>query len=165
MDGTRITSVTGRRVWDSRGHPTVEAEVALACGAKGRAIAPSGASVGTGEALDLRDGGERFGGADVTRAVSHVNGEIARAITGIDATDQTQVDERLIVLDGTPSKSRLGGNACIAVSLASTKAAAAAIGEPLYRYVGGADADTLPVPHIQIFGGVRIPVIVISHSS
>jgi enolase len=153
MDRTKIASVTGRRVWDSRGRPTVEVEVALVAGARGRAMAPAGASVGTGEALDLRDGGERFAGLDVTRAVSHVNGEITRAIAGIDALDQARVDECLILLDGTPSKSRLGGNACVAVSLASARAAAAATGQPLYRHIGGLDADTLPVPHVQIFGG------------
>ena len=153
MDGTKIASVAGRRVWDSRGRPTVEAEVTLSGGAKGRAMAPAGASVGAGEALDLRDGGERYGGADVMRAVGHINGEIARAIEGMEATDQGQVDECLVLLDGTPSKSRLGANACIAVSVACAKAAAVGTGQPLYQYVGGSDANTLPLPHIQIFGG------------
>jgi enolase len=142
MGKTRITSLTGRRVWDSRGRPTVEAEVVLECGAVGRAIAPAGASIGTGEALELRDGGEKFGGFDVTRAVGHVNGEIARAIIGTDVADQAVLDNSLIALDGTSGKSRLGGNACIAVSLACAKAAAAAHDEPLYQHVGGADADT-----------------------
>jgi enolase len=150
---TRIAFVHGRRVWDSRGRPTVEAEILLEGGGVGRAIAPAGASTGTGEALDLRDGGEAFGGYDVTRAISHVNGEIARAVTGLDAADQAALDRRLIELDGTPSKSRLGANAVVAVSMAAAHAAAAAAGEPLYRYLGGADRNTLPLPQIQIFGG------------
>src|SRR5579864_5912937 len=115
MTDTRIAFVHGRRVWDSRGRPTVEAEVLLEGGGVGRAIAPAGASTGTGEALDLRDGGDAFGGYDVTRAIGHVNGEIARAVAGIDGADQPAVDRRLIELDGTPSKSRLGGNATLAV--------------------------------------------------
>ncbi len=153
MTDTTIAFVHGRRVWDSRGRPTVEAEVLLEGGGVGRAIAPAGASTGTGEALDLRDGGDAFGGYDVTRAVAHVNGEIFRAVTGLDAADQAVVDRRLIDLDGTPSKSRLGGNAVVAVSMATAHAAAAAVGQPLYRYLGGPDAQTLPVPQIQIFGG------------
>ena len=140
MTDTTIAFVHGRRVWDSRGRPTVEAEVLLEDGGVGRAIVPAGASTGTGEALDLRDGGETFGGYDVTRAVGHVNGEIARAVTGLDAADQAALDRRLIELDGTPSKSRLGGNAVLAVSMAAAHAAAAAAGEPLYRYLGGRDA-------------------------
>ena len=140
MTDTTIAFVHGRRVWDSRGRPTVEAEVLLEDGGVGRAIVPAGASTGTGEALDLRDGGETFGGYDVTRAVGHVNGEIARAVTGLDAADQAALDRRLIELDGTPSKSRLGGNAVLAVSMAAAHAAAAAVGEPLYRYLGGRDA-------------------------
>lgn len=148
MTETSIAFVHGRRVWDSRGRPTVEAEVLLEGGGVGRAIAPAGASTGTGEALDLRDGGEAFGGYDVTRAVGHVNGEIGRAVTGLDAADQAAVDQRLIELDGTPSKSRLGGNAVVAVSMASAHAAAAAAGQPLYRYLGGPDAHTLPLPQI-----------------
>jgi enolase len=145
--------VHGRRVWDSRGRPTVEAEVLLEGGGVGRAIAPAGASTGTGEALDLRDDGEAFGGYDVTRAVGHINGEIARAVTGIDAADQPALDHKLIELDGTPSKSRLGANAVVAVSMAAAHAAAAAAGEPLYRYLGGPDVQMLPLPQIQIFGG------------
>jgi enolase 1/2/3 len=131
----------------------VEAEVLLEGGGVGRAIAPAGASTGTGEALDLRDGGDAFGGYDVTRAVAHVNGEIFRAISGFDAADQAALDRRLIDLDGTPSKSRLGGNAVVAVSMAVAHAAAAAVGQPLYRYLGGPDAQMLPLPQIQIFGG------------
>jgi enolase len=153
MTDTRIAFVHGRRVWDSRGRPTVEAEVLLEGGGVGRAIAPAGASTGTGEALDLRDGGEAFGGYDVTRAIGHVNNEIARAVTGLDGADQPAVDRRLIELDGTPSKSRLGANAVVAVSMATAHAAAAAAGEPLYRYLGGPDCHTLPLPQIQIFGG------------
>ncbi|MGA8192580.1 MAG: phosphopyruvate hydratase [Acetobacteraceae bacterium] len=153
MTDTRIAFVHGRRVWDSRGRPTVEAEVLLEGGGVGRAIAPAGASTGTGEALDLRDGGEAFGGYDVTRAIGHVNNEIARAVTGLDGADQPAVDSRLIELDGTPSKSRLGANAVVAVSMATAHAAAAAAGEPLYRYLGGPDCHTLPLPQIQIFGG------------
>jgi enolase 1/2/3 len=153
MTDTSIAFVHARRIWDSRGRPTVEAEMLLEGGGVGRAIAPAGASTGTGEALDLRDGGDAFGGYDVTRAVDHVNGEIARAVTGLDAADQAAVDQRLIELDGTPSKSRLGGNAVLAVSMAAAHAAAAAAGEPLYRYLGGPDVHMLPLPQIQIFGG------------
>ena len=153
MNDTGIVHVQGRRVWDSRGRPTVEADVRLACGAVGRAIAPAGASTGSGEALDLRDGGDAFGGHDVTRAVGNVNGEIAAALLGHDALDQDGLDEALIALDGTEAKSRLGGNATLAVSMAAAHAAAAAEGEPLFRYLGGADATLLPLPQIQIFGG------------
>ena len=153
MTDTRIAFVHGRRVWDSRGRPTVEADVLLEGGAVGRGMAPAGASTGTGEALDLRDGGAKFGGYDVTRAVAHVNAEIAHALVRLDAADQAAVDARLIALDGTPSKSRLGANALIAVSMAVAHAAAAAAGEPLYRHLGGPDATTLPLPQIQIFGG------------
>jgi enolase len=153
MTDTSIAYVHGRRVWDSRGRPTVEAEVLLEGGGVGRAIAPAGASTGTGEALDLRDGGDTFGGYDVTRALGHVNGEIARAVAGLDAADQPTLDRTMIELDGTPSKSRLGGNAVLAVSMAAAHAAAAAAGEPLYRYLGGPDCHLMPLPQIQIFGG------------
>src|SRR6185312_4625033 len=125
---TAIAFVHGRRVWGSRGRPTVEAEILLEGGGVGRAIAPAGASTGSGEARDLRDGGERFGGYDVTRAVGHVNGEIASAVLGLDAADQASLDGRLVELDGTPAKTRLGGNALLAVSLAAAHAAAAAAG-------------------------------------
>jgi enolase len=148
-----ISAVHARRVWDSRGRPTVEAEVHLRDGAMGRAIVPAGASKGTREALELRDGGERFGGLDVQRAVAHVNGEIARAVVGIAADDQAALDERLIELDGTPNKARLGANATLAVSMAAAHAAAASHGVPLFRYLGGDDATLLPMPQIQIFGG------------
>ncbi|GAB4229484.1 MAG: phosphopyruvate hydratase [Methyloligellaceae bacterium] len=143
-----------RRVWDSRGRPTVEAEVHLEGGATGRAIAPAGASTGSGEALDRRDGGEAFGGYDVMGAVEAVNGEIAAALTGLDATDQEKADRTLIALDGTPDKSRLGGNALIATSMALAHAAAAQTGVPLWRLLAGAAGDLcLPLPEIQIFGG------------
>lgn len=148
-----ITDVIGRRVWDSRGRPTVEAELRLAGGAIGRAIVPAGASTGSGEARDLRDGGPTFGGYDVTRAMGHVNGAIRAAVLGLDATDQAALDARLIALDGTPDKSRLGGNAVLAVSLAAAHAAADARRIPLWRYLGGDSATTLPLPQIQIFGG------------
>jgi len=153
MSDTDIAFVQGRRVWDSRGRPTVEADVLLEGGAVGRAIAPAGASTGSGEALELRDGGTPFGGYDVTRAVGHVNGEIAEEVLGRDALDQEGLDRALIALDGTPAKTRLGANAIVAVSMAVAHAAAAAEGEPLYRYLGGAEATELPLPQIQIFGG------------
>jgi enolase len=153
LTSTVITSVHGRRVWDSRGRPTVEAEVSLECGALGRAMAPAGASTGSGEALDLRDGGDAFGGYDVSRAVGHVNNEIARAVAGIDAADQAAFDNKLIALDGTPNKSRLGANAIVSVSMAAAHAAAAALSLPLYRHLGGPGANLLPLPQIQIFGG------------
>lgn len=153
MSDTRIAFVHGRRVWDSRGRPTVEADVLLEGGAVGRGTAPAGASTGTGEALDLRDGGAVFGGYDVTTAVGHINGEIARTIVGLDAADQKALDTKLIALDGTPSKSRLGANALVAVSIAVAHAAAAAVGEPLYRHLGGPEALSMPLPMIQIFGG------------
>jgi len=153
MSATAIASVRGRRVWDSRGRPTVEAEVALSGGASGRAIAPAGASTGSGEALDLRDGGDAFGGYDVTRAVAAVNGAIAPAVRGADAADQAALDMRLVALDGTADKSRLGANAILAVSMAAAHASAAAAGLPLYRHLGGGAATLLPLPQIQIFGG------------
>ena len=149
---TKIVGVIGRRVWDSRGRPTVEAEVALASGAVGRAIAPAGASTGSGEAIDLRDGGAAFGGYDVKRAVAAVNGEIAAALRGRDVSDQADIDHRLIELDGTPNKARLGGNALIAVSLAVAHANAAAKKVPLWQALG-AKAPRIPMPEIQIVGG------------
>jgi len=149
---TEIAEVRGRRVWDSRGRPTVEAEVRLAGGAVGRAIAPAGASTGSGEALDKRDGGAALGGYDVRAAVAAVNEAIAPALAGLDAADQAAVDQALIDLDGTPDKARLGGNATIAVSMAVAQAAAAAAEEPLWRYLRPEGA-ALPLPEIQIFGG------------
>jgi enolase len=148
MPDTSIRQVRGRRVWDSRGRPTVEAEVKLQSGAVGRAIAPAGASTASAEAVDLRDAD----GFDVRRAVANVNEAIARALSGADAADQQSVDQRLIALDGTPNKSRLGGNAMIATSLATLHAAAAAHHLPLWRYLLP-DAAQLPLPEIQIFGG------------
>jgi len=149
---TRIEALRGRRVWDSRGRPTVEAEIRLAGGAVGRAIAPAGASMGSAEAVDLRDGGSAFGGLDVRRALANVNGEIALALNGLDAADQAAVDAALIALDGTRTRRRLGGNATIAVSMAAAHAAAAARGVPLWRHLGAA-APRVPVPEIQIIGG------------
>jgi enolase len=157
LSATRIAFVHGRRVWDSRGRPTVEAEVLLEGGAVGRAIAPAGASTGTNEALDLRDGGDAFGGFDVTRAVGHVNHEIGRAVAGLDAADQAGLDLRLVELDGTPNKSRLGANATLAVSMAAAHAAAAAGGAPLFEHLADIEGHpgdfVLPLPQIQIFGG------------
>lgn len=153
MTDTRIARIRGRRVWDSRGRPTVEVEVRLHCGATGRAIAPAGASMGSGEAVDLRDGGQRFGGMDVQQACAAVNGEIAKLLTGWDARDQAGLDRRLISLDGTPNKQRLGGNAIVATSMAVLHAAAAASGLPVWRYLAGGRPVRLPLPEIQIFGG------------
>ena len=146
MSASDIVSVHGRRVWDSRGKPTVEAEVTLAGGARGRAIAPAGASTGSGEAVDLRDGGSRFGGADVMNAVANVNGEIAKALAGRDARDQAGIDAALIALDGTPNKARLGANATVATSMAVLHAAAAAAGVPLYAYLLGDRPAVMPTP-------------------
>lgn len=149
-----IKSVRARRVWDSRGRPTVEAEISLHGGATGRAIAPAGASTGSAEAVDRRDGGGVFGGYDVQGALHAVNGEIAGMLAGRDAADQSGIDAALIELDGTANKSRLGGNAIVATSMAVAHAAAAAQGLPLWRYLGnGRDDFLLPLPEIQIFGG------------
>src|SRR3984893_9583801 len=153
MSTTEIISVRGRRVWDSRGRPTVEAEVTLAGGALGRAIAPAGASTGSGEAVDLRDGGSRFGGADVMIAVGNGNGEIARTLRGCDARDQKIIDDVLIALDGTPNKARLGANALVGTSMAVLHAAAVAAGVPLYAYLLGDRPAIMPIPEVQIFGG------------
>jgi enolase len=153
MSARTIRTLRARRVWDSRGRPTVEAEMTLQDGASGRAIAPAGASKGRREALELRDGGARFGGLDVQRAIEHVNGEIAQALAGTRADDQAALDERLIALDGTADKSRLGANATLAVSIAAAHAVADSLRVPLYEYVGGAQATLLPMPQIQIFGG------------
>ena len=153
MTSSAIQSIHGRRVWDSRGRPTVEAEVTLQDGAKGRAIAPAGASKGTREALELRDGGARFGGLDVMQAVGHINGEIAKALIGSHADNQLALDQALIALDGTENKTRLGANATLAVSMATAHAMAQASGVPLYRYLGQGNIGRLPMPQIQIFGG------------
>jgi enolase len=151
---TAISAVHGREVLDSRGNPTIEVEVQLGGGAWGRAIVPSGASTGAHEAVELRDGDEaRYGGKGVLRAVGNVNGEIAETVTGFDAFDQPGLDRLLIVLDGTPNKGRLGANALLGVSLAAAHAAAAAEGQPLYRYLGGDAAHVLPVPLVNILNG------------
>src|SRR5688572_13936601 len=148
-----IARVAGRWILDSRGNPTVEVDVELESGARGRAAVPSGASTGVHEAVELRDGGSAFGGKAVTRAVANVAGEIADAIRGLDASDQRAVDQRLIELDGTPNKSRLGANAILGVSLAVAKAAAAEAGVSLYRSLGGDEARTLPVPMMNVING------------
>ncbi|MCY4506665.1 MAG: phosphopyruvate hydratase, partial [Acidobacteria bacterium] len=148
-----IVRVSARRVWDSRGRPTVEAEVHLPGGVLGRATAPAGASTGRGEAHDLRDGGDAFGGYDVTRAVRQVRDVVDPALRGLDVSDQAGLDRVLIDLDGTPDKRRLGGNACIAVSMAALHAAAGAARQPLWRYLLGEEPALLPLPEIQIFGG------------
>ena len=149
-----IEAVYGREILDSRGNPTVEVEVLLSGGATGRAGVPSGASTGAREARELRDGDKnRYGGKGVRKAVAHVNGEIAEAIRDSDARDQALIDRILIELDGTPNKGRLGANAILGVSLAVARAAAQASGLPLYRYLGGSDARTLPVPMMNIING------------
>ena len=150
---TRIAEVVGRQVLDSRGNPTVEADVRLVSGALGRATVPSGASTGAHEAVELRDGEREWSGKGVTRAVANVNGEIAGAIRGADATDQASLDRALIELDGTPNKGRLGANAILGVSLAAAKAAALDAGVPLWRYLGGTGARTLPVPLMNVVNG------------
>ena len=150
---TTIVAVRGRQILDSRGNPTVEVDVELESGACGRAAVPSGASTGVHEAVELRDGGGAFGGKAVTHAVANVGGELAAAVTGLDAVDQRAVDQRLIETDGTANKGRLGANAILGVSLAAAKAAAAAAGDPLYRYLGGEDAVTLPVPMLNVING------------
>jgi enolase len=149
-----IVRVIGREILDSRGNPTVEAEVCLADGSVGRAAVPSGASTGEHEALELRDGDKkRYLGRGVTKAVGHINGEIAKAICGMRADEQAALDRKLIELDGTPNKGRLGANAILAVSMAAARAAAAAHKLPLYRYLGGVGARTLPVPQMNILNG------------
>ncbi len=150
---TAIQQIQARRIWDSRGRPTVEVEVCLQDGSLGRGVAPAGASRGSREALELRDGGPLLGGLDVSQAVGHVNGEIAQALQGIDALNQATADQLLIELDGTPLKSRLGANATIATSLAIAQAAAVSQAMPLWRYLSKGEAVSLPMPQIQIFGG------------
>ncbi len=150
---TRIAQVHARRIWDSRGRPTVEVEIGLADGSIGRGIAPAGASTGSHEAVELRDGGDKFGGYGVDKAVANVGREIAPALLGLDAREQRSVDELLIALDGTPNKSRLGGNALIATSMAVLDAAAVSARLPLWKYLAGDTPVTLPLPEIQIFGG------------
>jgi enolase len=149
----RISRIVAREVLDSRGNPTVEAEVMLDGGARGRAIVPSGASTGEHEARELRDGGSRYGGKGVATAVANVNNEIASALVGSDASDQAALDDRLCALDGTPNKSRLGANALLAVSLATAHAAASNDGKPLYAHLGGDEARVLPVPMMNVVNG------------
>jgi enolase len=149
-----IESIHAREILDSRGNPTIEAEVFLIGGEQGRAAVPSGASTGEHEAVELRDGDRaRYGGKGTRKAVENINGTIADALEGFDALDQTEVDAALIALDGTPTKSRLGANALLAVSLATARAAASYLEIPLYRYLGGANARTLPVPMMNIING------------
>jgi len=148
-----IVEIVGREVLDSRGNPTVEVDVELLSGARGRAIVPSGASTGAHEAHELRDGGERYGGKGVRTAVEHVNTEIADALVGLDASEQRLLDDELVTLDGTDGKRRLGANAILGVSLAAAKAAADEAELPLYRYVGGANAHVLPVPFMNVLNG------------
>ena len=150
---TAITDIIGREILDSRGNPTVEVDVYLEDGSMGRAAVPSGASTGAHEAVELRDGGKRYLGKGVEKAVEAVNGEIYDAIGGHDAENQIQIDNLMIELDGTANKSRLGANAILGVSLAVAKAAAQASGLPLYRYIGGPNAHVLPVPMMNIING------------
>jgi len=148
-----IVKIHGREIFDSRGNPTVEVDVTLASGAFARAAVPSGASTGTREAVELRDGEARLGGKGVRKAVGHVNGEIAQAVAGLDAADQQGLDEKLIALDGTANKGRLGANAILGVSMAVAKAQAAENGESLFRYLGGDNANLLPVPCMNVING------------
>ena len=148
-----IEHVEGREVLDSRGNPTVEVEVFLASGASGRAIVPSGASTGQFEAVEMRDGGDRYGGKGVLRAVEHVNGTIAEALEGFEGLDQRGVDQLMIELDGSDNKANLGANALLGVSLAVAHAAAEECGLPLWRYVGGTNAHVLPVPMMNVLNG------------
>ena len=150
---TFIESVVGRQILDSRGNPTVEVEVQLVDGGWGRAAVPSGASTGSFEAVELRDGGGAYGGKGVLTAVGHVNNEIAEVLLGVDATDQREVDRLLIEEDGTPNKGAFGANAILGASLAVARAAADSMGMPLYRYLGGVNAHTLPVPMMNILNG------------
>ena len=155
MSDTTLSTLTARRVWDSRGNPTVEVEATLADGSRGRAIAPAGASRGTREAIDLRDGGSRLGGMDVQKAVGNVNRLIAQELIGLDASQQADIDSRLIALDATPYKSSLGGNAMVATAMAMLHATAASLDKPLWRHIAdlSGQTPTLPLPEIQIFGG------------
>jgi enolase len=151
---TAIVAIHGREILDSRGNPTVEVDVLLETGASGRAAVPSGASTGIHEAVELRDGDkDRFGGKGVQNAIAAVNGEIADALSGVDAEDQVEIDNTMLILDGERNKSRLGANAILGVSLATAKAAASEAGLPLYRYVGGVSARTMPVPMMNILNG------------
>jgi enolase len=150
---SEIQRVHGRQILDSRGNPTVEVDVLLRSGAAGRAAVPSGASTGEFEAVELRDGGDAWAGKGVSRAVANVNGEIADAVSGIDAADQSALDQTMIELDGTLNKGRLGANAILGVSLAGAQAAATELGQPLWRYLGGEAAHVLPVPMMNVLNG------------
>ncbi len=150
---TAIVDIHAREILDSRGNPTVEVDVVLESGAMGRAAAPSGASTGAHEAIELRDGGERYGGKGVGQAVDNVNGEIFDTLSGMDAEDQLAIDRMMIALDGTDNKARLGANAILGVSLAVARAGAEDAGMPLFRYIGGAHAHVLPVPMMNIVNG------------
>ena len=152
-EATAIVDIHAREILDSRGRPTVEVDVRLAGGAWGRAAVPSGASTGSHEALERRDGGERFAGAGVRDAVDAVNGELFDALSGLNASEQAALDAVIIALDGTANKARLGANATLGISLAAAKAAAAALGQPLYRYLGGASARVLPLPMMNLING------------
>src|SRR4029434_2307362 len=152
----RISTITAAEVLDSRGNPTIEASVALENGTTGSAIVPSGASTGEKEAMELRDGdGSRYGGKGVLRAVSNINDKIGPAIAGTVVTEQRRLDQRMLDLDGTPNKSKLGANAILAVSLAVARAAANSVHLPLYRYLGGSNASLLPVPCLNVINGGR----------
>jgi len=151
---TKINQIRAREILDSRGNPTVEVEVRLECGVQGRAAVPSGASTGVYEAIEMRDGDKgRYGGKGVLKAIEHVNQDIAKELLGLDASDQSVVDQAMLDLDGTVNKSRLGANAILGVSLAVARATAAALGLPLYRYLGGVSANILPVPMFNILNG------------
>jgi enolase len=148
-----VRQIVARQIFDSRGNPTIEVDLVLEGGARGRAAVPSGASTGEFEATELRDGGAAYGGKGVSRAVANVNDEIARELVGTDGSDQAALDQRLIDLDGTANKSRLGANAVLGVSLAAAHATAAERGMPLWRHLGGEQADTLPVPMMNVLNG------------
>ncbi|HYI80313.1 MAG TPA: phosphopyruvate hydratase [Thermoleophilaceae bacterium] len=148
-----IEKVHARQILDSRGNPTVEVEVTLGSGAFGRAAVPSGASTGEFEAVELRDGGDAYLGKGVSTAVANANGDLAQAVLGLDATDQEAVDRAMLAADGTPNKARYGANAILGISLAVARAAAAEAGQPLWRHLGGADANTLPVPMMNVLNG------------
>ncbi|HCW80811.1 MAG TPA: phosphopyruvate hydratase, partial [Ruminococcaceae bacterium] len=154
MNNYKISGVKGMEILDSRGNPTVEATVTLENGVAGTAAVPSGASTGTFEALELRDGDSgRYGGKGVTKAVENINKQISKVVTGLDATDTVAVDGAILAADGTKDKSKFGANAVLAVSLAAARAGANALGVPLYRFIGGICADTLPVPMMNILNG------------
>jgi enolase len=148
-----VAHLHARQIFDSRGNPTIEVDASLDSGAVGRAAVPSGASTGEHEAVELRDGGDAFGGKGVSRAVAHVNGEIAEAVIGIDSADQASLDRALIEFDGTETKSRLGANAILGVSLAVARGKAVELGQPLWRYLGGEHADLLPMPMLNVLNG------------